>query len=181
MLWWGWLGFNAGSVRSFVATPAVAAKVMGVTVIGGSAGGICTLLLCKVRCGYWDVGNATNGILAGLVSITAGSGTFEPEAAFIVGTVGGLVYYSSSNFLVKKRVRTAGSLAVFFVGGRGGEREFFRVVRLLFFWGGCVLWRSAEGRGWRRRAAAAAVCLFYRKFLSADPLLEMRVRGALFS
>lgn len=27
MLWWGWLGFNAGSVNSFVETPSVAAKV----------------------------------------------------------------------------------------------------------------------------------------------------------
>lgn len=105
MLWWGWLGFNAASVPSFVAMPAVAAKVMGVTVIGGSSGGMSSLLLLKVKHGYWDVGNATNGILAGLVSITAGSGTYEPEAAFVVGLVGGLVYFLSADFLVKIRVR----------------------------------------------------------------------------
>eukprot|EP00752_Nemacystus_decipiens_P002347 g2217.t1 len=107
MLWWGWLGFNAASVSSFVAMPAVAAKVMGVTVIGASAGGIASLLLFKLKYGYWDVGNATNGILAGLVSITAGSGTFEPEGAFVVGLIGGLVYFLSSNFLLDDVVNAA--------------------------------------------------------------------------
>eukprot|EP00903_Cladosiphon_okamuranus_P006451 g6311.t1 len=100
ILWWGWLGFNSASVPSFVAMPAVAAKVMGVTVIGGSAGGVASLLLFKLKLGFWDVGNATNGILAGLVSITAGCGTYEPEAAFVVGLIGGVFYYLSSNFLV---------------------------------------------------------------------------------
>ena len=105
MLWWGWLGFNSASVSSFVAMPAVAAKVMGVTVIGGSSGGIASLLLFKLKYGYWDVGNATNGILAGLVSITAGCGTYEPEAAFVVGLIGGLVYFLACNALVNMRVR----------------------------------------------------------------------------
>ncbi|CAN0109450.1 unnamed protein product [Pylaiella littoralis] len=104
MLWWGWLGFNGGSVASFVASPSVAAKVMGMTVIGGSSGGLSSLLLHKTQSGYLDVGNATNGILAGLVSITAGCSTFEPEGAFIVGSIGGGVYFLSSNLLLRIRV-----------------------------------------------------------------------------
>ncbi|CAN0083549.1 unnamed protein product, partial [Hapterophycus canaliculatus] len=104
ILWWGWLGFNAGSVPSFVAMPAVAAKVMGVTVIGGSAGGISSVLLSRLQSGYWDTGSATNGILVGLVSVTAGCATFEPEAGFVVGAIGGLVYVASSGFLLKIHV-----------------------------------------------------------------------------
>lgn len=77
---------------------------MGITAIGGASGGISSLLLHKLQCGWWDVGNANNGILAGLVSITAGCATFEPEAGFVVGVVGGLIYFLSSNFLLKIRV-----------------------------------------------------------------------------
>ncbi|CAN0415683.1 unnamed protein product, partial [Laminaria digitata] len=104
MLWWGWLGFNAGSVNSFVETPNVASKVMVITIIGGASGGISSLLLHKFQCGWWDTSNANNGILAGLVSITAGCATYEPEAAFVVGSVGGLVYFLSSNFLLRIHV-----------------------------------------------------------------------------
>ncbi|CAB1096928.1 unnamed protein product [Ectocarpus sp. CCAP 1310/34] len=104
MLWWGWLGFNAGSVFSFVATPAVAAKVMGVTVIGGASGGITSLLVNKLQCGYWDTGSALNGILTGLVSITAGSGTYEPEGAFVVGALGGVLYFFASNLLLRNHL-----------------------------------------------------------------------------
>ncbi|CAM9899140.1 unnamed protein product [Ectocarpus sp. 12 AP-2014] len=104
MLWWGWLGFNAGSVFSFVATPAVAAKVMGVTVIGGASGGITSLLVNKLQCGYWDTGSALNGILTGLVSITAGSGTYEPEGAFVVGVLGGVLYFFASSLLLRNHL-----------------------------------------------------------------------------
>lgn len=133
MLWWGWLGFNSASVPSFVSMPAVAAKVMGVTIIGGSSGGIASLLLFKLKNGYWDVGNATNGILTGLVSITAGGGTYEPEGAFVVGLVGGLIYVLSSNFLVRIRVRVC-------TLGRGGERR-----RSLCLRGGMFLPRPGAG------------------------------------
>lgn len=80
-------------------------KVMVVTVIGGASGAMSSLLLHKNRWGWWDVGATNNGILAGLVSITAGCATLEPEGAFISGAVGGLVYYFSSNLLVRLRVR----------------------------------------------------------------------------
>lgn len=79
---------------------------MTVTVIGGASGGISSLILQKLQCGWWDVGQANNGILAGLVSVTAGAGTLEPEGAFVVGVLGGLVYYLSSNLLLKMHVRT---------------------------------------------------------------------------
>ncbi|CAN0297196.1 unnamed protein product, partial [Ectocarpus sp. 12 AP-2014] len=101
MLWWGWLGFNGGSVPSFVAMPAVAARVMAVTIIGGASGGISSLLANKRLCGYWDTGSALNGILAGLVSVTAGAATYEPEGAFIVGLIGGMLYVFASALLLK--------------------------------------------------------------------------------
>ncbi|CAN0363947.1 unnamed protein product [Ectocarpus fasciculatus] len=74
---------------------------MAVTVIGGASGGISSLLVNMRLCGYWDTGSALNGILAGLVSVTAGAATYEPEAAYVVGLVGGVLYVYASNLLLK--------------------------------------------------------------------------------
>lgn len=46
----------------------------------------------------------TNGILAGLVSVTAGCNLFEPWAAFIVGGLGSLVYIGSTRLMEKIKV-----------------------------------------------------------------------------
>lgn len=78
---------------------------MAVTVIGGASGGISSLLASKRLCGYWDTGSALNGILAGLVSVTAGAATYEPEGAYVVGLIGGVVYVHASDLLLKYHVR----------------------------------------------------------------------------
>lgn len=46
----------------------------------------------------------TNGILAGLVSVTAGCNDYEPWAAAVIGAIGSLVYIGSSRFLAKIKV-----------------------------------------------------------------------------
>lgn len=79
-------------------------KIMVVTIVGGSSGAVSSLLLHKWQWGWWDIGATNNGILSGLVSVTAGCATLEPEAAFIVGVFGGCLYYVSSNFLLRLKV-----------------------------------------------------------------------------
>lgn len=80
---------------------------MVVTIIGGASGAVSSLLLHKLQWGWWDITSTNNGILAGLVSITAGCATFEPEGAFIAGAIGGVIYFLASNLLLKMRVRAA--------------------------------------------------------------------------
>lgn len=83
---------------------------MVITIIGGSSGAVSSLILHKMQWGWWDIGATNNGILSGLVSITAGCATMEPEGAFIAGAMGGILYFGSSNFLLKLRVRSCGTV-----------------------------------------------------------------------
>ncbi|CAM9513727.1 unnamed protein product, partial [Discosporangium mesarthrocarpum] len=104
ILWFGWFGFNAGSVQSLVQNYPIIAKVMVMTAISAAGGALSSSVLFKVHLGWWDSKATNNGILVGLVGITSSCATVEPEAAFVIGAIGGLVYFMSSNLLVSLRV-----------------------------------------------------------------------------
>ncbi len=93
LLWFGWFGFNGGSVLS--ADPATVSLVLVTTSIAAAAGGITGGLLSWYRDNKPDLTMALNGILAGLVGITAGADLMAVWEAFVIGAVaGGLVYAS---------------------------------------------------------------------------------------
>ncbi len=71
LLFFGWFGFNGGSVLALDG-PVIAA-VLVTTALAGSAGGVAAGFYTKLRYGKFDVGMTGNGILAGLVGITAGA------------------------------------------------------------------------------------------------------------
>ncbi|CAN0020123.1 unnamed protein product, partial [Sphacelaria rigidula] len=104
ILWFGWYGFNGVSTLYIVNYSGVAAKTMVTTTISAAAGTITTVILGKFSLGYWDAGSANNGVLAGLVGITAGCSTCEPEGAFIIGVISGFVYMGASKALVKAKI-----------------------------------------------------------------------------
>ena len=54
--------------------------------------------------GKYNISALTNGILSGLVSITAGCGSVEPYGAFIIGLIGGLIYMTFSNLLYRLKI-----------------------------------------------------------------------------
>jgi ammonium transporter, Amt family len=90
LLWFGWFGFNGGSVLS--ADPASISLVLTVTAMGAAAGIVGSMIACIVRLKNLDLGMVLNGALAGLVGITAGADKFSPADALIVGALaGGLV------------------------------------------------------------------------------------------
>jgi len=104
ILWLGWYGFNAGSTLS-ISTPAharQAARVVLTTTISACCGGIGSVLLERFRGAMrrWDAVAMCNGILAGLVSITAGCATVPPWAALIIGLVGSTVYRLASTTIL---------------------------------------------------------------------------------
>ena len=55
----------------------------------------------------YDLSDALNGCLAGLVSITAGCGMYEPWAAVVIGMIGGAVYLMACELLIKFRIDDA--------------------------------------------------------------------------
>ena len=105
-LWFGWYGFNPGSTLGMHdgATGALAAQVAMNTTLAAATGGITVFFLRYAITKKYDVGGLCNGILAGLVSITAGCGSVECGSAFGIGLIGGLVYQASSMLLQKLKI-----------------------------------------------------------------------------
>ena len=99
-LWIGWYGFNPGSTLR-ISTPhmsRVAARTVLTTTLSAVAGGMACcfgnkLLISKT----WQVMAVCNGILAGLVSITASCSVVPPPVAILIGALGGVVYLLASH------------------------------------------------------------------------------------
>lgn len=89
LLWFGWFGFNGGSVLS--ADPGAIAYVIVTTSLAASAGIISSTFTSKVMQKKPDLTMALNGALAGLVSITAGADTIGVFSSIIVGAIGGVL------------------------------------------------------------------------------------------
>lgn len=97
LLWFGWFGFNGGSVLS--ADPALVSLVLVTTSLAAAAGGVVAALVSWMAAGKPDLTMALNGILAGLVGITAGADQMAIwEAVAIGGIAGALVYFAVITF-----------------------------------------------------------------------------------
>jgi len=92
ILWLGWFGFNPGSVLAMnEQVPYIAVT----TTLGGAAGGIAATLFSQFTGGKPDLSMTINGILAGLVGVTAGCDGYSMPAAWVIGFIAGiLVVYS---------------------------------------------------------------------------------------
>jgi ammonium transporter, Amt family len=105
LLWFGWYGFNPGSALGVSKTlrETAARCAVNTTLAAGSAG-ITTLGIYKVRDHIFDLVGSLNGILAGLVSITASCAFVEPYAAVIIGAIGSFVYVGGCMLLIKLKI-----------------------------------------------------------------------------
>ncbi|MFN5194205.1 MAG: ammonium transporter [Cyanobacteriota bacterium] len=92
ILWLGWYGFNPGSMLALnEQVPYIAVT----TTLGAAGGGIAATLLSQFTGGKPDLSMTINGILAGLVGVTAGCDAFSMPAAWVIGFIAGiLVVYS---------------------------------------------------------------------------------------
>lgn len=99
LLWFGWFGFNGGSVLS--ANPALVSSVLVITSLGATAGGLGGFLAAYFAFKRLDLGMLLNGILAGLVGITAGADVFTPAAALLIGFIAGILVVISAVMLDK--------------------------------------------------------------------------------
>lgn len=102
ILWFGWLGFNAGSTLS--AHELRLSLVAVNTTLAGGAGAVAAMLFMYWRTGRWNVAMMLNGTLAGLVAITAPCAWVTPWAAVVIGAIGGLVMIGGSAFLERRRI-----------------------------------------------------------------------------
>ena len=89
LLWLGWYGFNGGSVLS--ADPRLVSFVFVTTTLGACAGAVTAIAAAWIFIKKPDLSMALNGILAGLVGITAGADTVTEFSAIIMGGVSGVI------------------------------------------------------------------------------------------
>ena len=94
ILWFGWYGFNPGSQLAFQSTGDIDATmhIAVTTTLAAAAGGLCATLLSWFLYGKPDLSMGLNGILGGLVGITACCDCMSNNMAIVVGLVaGGLI------------------------------------------------------------------------------------------
>ena len=119
LLWLGWFGFNGGSVLS--ADPELTSLVLVTTCLAAAAGGIGAMIAYAFISPKPDLSMALNGILAGLVGITAGADVMTPGFAVLIGLIAGGVVVSSVIFFDKVKVDDpVGAISVHLVCGIWG-------------------------------------------------------------
>ncbi|PWL38221.1 ammonium transporter [Flagellimonas aquimarina] len=89
ILWLGWFGFNGGSVLS--GDPAGTSLVLVTTCLAAAAGGVSAFLTSWIKYKNFDLTMFLNGILGGLVGITAGADQMSPNEAVIIGLLAGVI------------------------------------------------------------------------------------------
>ena len=102
LLFFGWFGFNGGSVLS--ANPGPLGLVFVTTALAAAAGGITSIFTSWAVLKKPDLSMALNGILAGLVSITAGADSVGPWSAVAMGAIGGVIVVFAILFFDKIKI-----------------------------------------------------------------------------
>jgi Amt family ammonium transporter len=115
----GWYGFNPGSQ---LAADAAIGGIAVTTTAAGAMGAITAMITVWVRSGKPDVGMTGNGLLAGLVGITAGCAAVTPQAALIIGGLSGIIVVFAVGFIdnVVKVDDPVGAISVHGVCGAFG-------------------------------------------------------------
>ncbi len=119
ILWLGWFGFNGGSVLS--ADPELTSLTLVTTCLAAAAGGVVAALVSFIKYKNLDLTMFLNGILGGLVGITAGADVMTPESAIIIGAVAGaLIVFAVSFIDAVKLDDPVGAIAVHLICGIWG-------------------------------------------------------------
>ncbi len=118
ILWLGWFGFNPGSelfADAFVMTVALN------TMLAAVAGGFATTITIWLKAGKPDVAMICNGVLAGLVAITAPCGSVNPGMSVVIGAIAGVIVVFAVLFFDRIKIDDpVGAISVHGVCGAWG-------------------------------------------------------------
>jgi Amt family ammonium transporter len=118
ILWLGWFGFNPGSelaADSFVMTVGLN------TMLAAVAGGFATTITIWLVAGKPDMAMIGNGVLAGLVAITAPCGAVNPGMSLVIGLIAGIIVVFSVFFFDRIKIDDpVGAISVHGVCGAWG-------------------------------------------------------------
>lgn len=142
MLWFGWFGFNPGSTLAAVGNYELIGTVVTNTFLASAAGGIGTMVYTYFKYGQIDITMVINGVLAGLVAVTAGCNVVDANSAIIIGAIAGVLVDVAVVLIDKIKIDDpVGAIAVHGVNGLFGTIAvgFFASEGGLFFGGGTSL------------------------------------------
>lgn len=132
ILWFGWFGFNGGSLLAFNDKVGLILLNTNLAAASGMLGALAVNLLLSRNGGYLI--SIFNGVLGGLVAITAASYYLEPLSALEIGLLSGMLVDASSYLLDKAGIDDAvGAVPIHLVGGMAGTLllPFFMKAELL--------------------------------------------------
>lgn len=116
ILWFGWFAFNAGSTLD--ASNTSLASIALNTMLAGASGGAAALFMTMKKFGKADPSMTINGVLSGLVGITAGCAFVSQWAAIVIGVICGiLVIYAT---LIIDNIKVDDPVGAVAVHGFGG-------------------------------------------------------------
>ena len=169
ILWLGWFAFNAGSTTA--GTPAIA-KIALNTFVAAGAGAATAMAVTWIDGGTPDATMTLNGVLGGLVGITAGCAALTPPFAILTGAVAGVIVVYATRALETVVDDPVGAIAVHGVCGAWGT-----LAAGLFNAGGFSLAQvGVQALG----VAAAFLWTFpmsYALFYTLDQAIGLRING----
>jgi Amt family ammonium transporter len=119
ILWLGWFGFNGGSVLS--ADPELTSLTLVTTCLAAAAGGISSSIFSNILYKNFDLTMFMNGVLGGLVGITAGADQMSPMDAVLIGAIAGVIIVLGVALIDKLRLDDpVGAVAVHLICGIWG-------------------------------------------------------------
>ncbi|MGP0129354.1 MAG: ammonium transporter [cyanobacterium endosymbiont of Rhopalodia musculus] len=137
ILWIGWFGFNSGSQ---LAADEMVPYIAVTTNLAAAGGGVAATLVAWVKNGKPNLSMIINGILSGLVGITAGCDGVSYFGAVVIGAIAGVIVVYSVDFFdsVVKIDDPVGAISVHLVNGIWGTLAvgFFNTKVGLFYGGG---------------------------------------------
>ena len=119
ILWLGWFGFNGGSVLS--ADPELTSLTLVTTCLAAAAGGVSSAIFSNILYKNFDLTMFMNGVLGGLVGITAGADQMSPMDAVLIGIVAGVIIVLGISLIDKLKLDDpVGAVAVHLICGIWG-------------------------------------------------------------
>ncbi len=155
ILWLGWFGFNGGSVLS--ADPASTSLVLVTTSLAAASGGIIAFLVSAAIYKNLDLTMFLNGILGGLVGITAGADKMTPTDALLIGAIAGAIVVFAVSFIDRLKLDDpVGAIAVHLICG---------------IWGTLAVGIFGDLAGWKQFTTQIIGIAVYAVFCSASAFL----------
>ncbi|MAW08813.1 MAG: ammonium transporter [Flavobacteriaceae bacterium TMED200] len=119
ILWLGWFGFNGGSVLS--ADPELTSLTLVTTCIAAAGGGVSAAIFSNILYKTYDLTMFMNGVLGGLVGITAGADQMSPTDATLIGVIAGIILPLGVSLIDKLKLDDpVGAIAVHLICGIWG-------------------------------------------------------------